>query len=292
MAETTETNLKIDPELKDLLRPLTTEEYECLEESIKDLGMAYDPIIHWNNTIVDGHHRYEICEHGGYDYELVELEFDSREEVKQWILEKQFGRRNLTPTEIKYYRGLRYTKASEGYKSGSHDGFAKQLVEEEKVSIKTLQRNAEFAKTLQEADSTVRDKVLQEFVKPTPSELKEIVKMAPKDQKKAIDSIEQGTSIEYEDIDGWISDLAEPYRQSVAYLRSVKKKMEAIAFNPTEGKYVASKHTRIKNNLDELIDAIHQCEPVSGCKDCGGVGCNNCYGTGFLSRAAKESQDK
>jgi hypothetical protein len=292
MAETTEINLKIDAEFRDLLRPLTTEEYENLEESIKELGMAYDPILHWEGVIIDGHHRHNICEHGGYDYDIVGLEFDTREEAKQWILDKQIGRRNLTPTEIKYYRGLRYTKASEGYKSGSHNGFAKQLVEEENVSVKTLQRNAEFAKSLQQADNEVRDKVLKEFVKPTNKELKEIVKMAPKDQKKAIESIEQGVGIEYEDVGDWVIELAEPYKQCVSQLRSVKKKLETIAYNPTEGKYLASKHTRIKNNLDELIDAVHQCEPVSGCNDCGGEGCNNCYGTGFLSRAAKESQDK
>ena len=293
MAETTEINLKIDEEFRDLLRPLNTEEFDNLEASIKELGMAYDPILHWEGVIIDGHHRHQICEHGGYDYDMIGLEFDTREEAKQWILDKQIGRRNLTPTEIKYYRGLRYTKAADNHTPGdSSSSFAKDMAAEENVSVKTLQRNAEFAKSLEKADTEVRDKVLKEFVKPSANELKEIVKMAPKDQKKAIESIEQGAGIEYEDIDDWVRELAEPYKQCVASLRSVKKKLESIAYNPTEGKYLASKHTRIKNNLDELIDAVHQCEPVGGCNDCGGEGCNNCYGTGFLSRAAKESQDK
>ena len=110
--------------------------------------------------------------------------------------------------------------------------------------------------------------------------------------EKAIKSIEEGSGIEYEDIDSWVVELAEPYKNSVRQLRGIRKKMEALSFNPTEGKYVAAKYTRLKNNLDELIDIIHQCEPITGCDDCGGEGCNSCYGTGFLSRAAKESQDK
>lgn len=41
--------LKIDPEFKDLIRPLRRKEYLQLEENILDEGCR-DPIIIWNNN--------------------------------------------------------------------------------------------------------------------------------------------------------------------------------------------------------------------------------------------------
>ena len=51
--------LKIDPEFKDLIRPLRRKEYLQLEENILDEGCR-DPIIIWNDYIIDGHNRYSI----------------------------------------------------------------------------------------------------------------------------------------------------------------------------------------------------------------------------------------
>ena len=278
MAEAT--NILIDEEFKDLLRPLNSEEYDSLEESIRTLGMAYDPIILWDNTIIDGHHRYGICTHGGFNYTTLDLEFDSREEAKQWIIDKQAGRRNLTALEIKYIRGQKVTKLEQ------------EAADEAGVSLRTIQLDVALAEQIDHLDPGVKENILKGTVETTTKEIKEISKMSPKGQKKAVKSIEEGKGIEYEDLDGWLTDLAEPYKISVNKLRSIRKKMEEISSDPVEGKYVASKFTRIKHNLDELIDSISQCTPVSACDDCGGEGCNSCYGTGFLSRAAKESQDK
>ena len=53
--------LKIDPELKNLLPPLTDEEYKQLEKNIKDNGFDRNfPIMEWNGYISDGHNRYSI----------------------------------------------------------------------------------------------------------------------------------------------------------------------------------------------------------------------------------------
>ena len=285
-------NISIDEEFKDLLRPLNSEEYDSLEESIRTLGMAYDPIIIWDNTIIDGHHRYGICTHGGYDYTTLDLEFDSREEAKQWIIDKQAGRRNLMPMEIKYLRGQRIAKEMKPLGKSEEGTSLPELAIEEGVSVRTLQRDVSLAKDIDQLEPEVKTSVLKGDVKATAKEIKELVKMDKRDQKKAAKSIQEGKGIEYEDIDSWITELAEPYKNSTRQLRAIRKKMEEISYNPTEGKYVASKFTRIKNNLDEVIDRISQCEPVAACVDCGGEGCNSCYGTGFLSRAAKESQDK
>ena len=57
--------LKIDPELRDLLPPLTPEEYAQLEKNI--LTNGYDrnfPIMEWNGFIVDGHNQFGVLSVG------------------------------------------------------------------------------------------------------------------------------------------------------------------------------------------------------------------------------------
>ena len=53
--------LKIDPEFVDKIPPLTAEEFQQLENNILADGLVISPIITWNDVIVDGHNRYEIC---------------------------------------------------------------------------------------------------------------------------------------------------------------------------------------------------------------------------------------
>lgn len=52
--------LEIDPEFKTLIRPLRKDEYLQLEVNLAVDGCR-EPIITWNNIIIDGHNRYEIC---------------------------------------------------------------------------------------------------------------------------------------------------------------------------------------------------------------------------------------
>ena len=52
--------LRVDPEFKNLIPPLRREEYRQLELNLVMEGCREDIIV-WNDTIVDGHNRYEIC---------------------------------------------------------------------------------------------------------------------------------------------------------------------------------------------------------------------------------------
>lgn len=87
--------IKIDSEFQSLIPPLTDDEYQRLEKSILSEGVR-EPIITWNETIIDGHNRYSICQKHGIDCPHVEREFKSRDAAKIWIIENQFGRRNLS----------------------------------------------------------------------------------------------------------------------------------------------------------------------------------------------------
>jgi len=52
--------IKIDPEFRDLIPSPTAEELANLEESLKADGCR-DALMCWDDTLIDGHKRYEIC---------------------------------------------------------------------------------------------------------------------------------------------------------------------------------------------------------------------------------------
>lgn len=77
--------LKIDKEFQALIPALTDKEYRGLEDSIVKEGCR-DAIVVWNNTIVDGHNRYEICKKNNIKFEINEttLEEYEKEDIKIW----------------------------------------------------------------------------------------------------------------------------------------------------------------------------------------------------------------
>jgi hypothetical protein len=96
-----------DSEFRRLLPEMQPEEYRQLEVNILRDGCR-DPIVVWGNIIIDGHHRYEICQKHSLPYHTVEVEFQSREEAIRWICLNQIGRRNITTELLKYQIGKRY----------------------------------------------------------------------------------------------------------------------------------------------------------------------------------------
>lgn len=89
------TMLKINEDFKRLIPPLTQEEYKQLEDNILKEGIR-EKIITWNETIIDGHNRYEIAQKWNLDYETEAKHFDSEVDVRIWMRNNQKGRRNLT----------------------------------------------------------------------------------------------------------------------------------------------------------------------------------------------------
>ena len=63
--------LKIDNELKILIRPLTQKEYSQLEQEILKKGCS-TPITIWNDIIIDGYNEYEICIRNNLPYTILE----------------------------------------------------------------------------------------------------------------------------------------------------------------------------------------------------------------------------
>ena len=88
-------NIVINEELKTLIPALTNEEYATLEYSIINDGCR-DALITWNNTLIDGHNRYEICTKHDIKYTTEPMGFADLNAVKIWMIDNQRGRRNLT----------------------------------------------------------------------------------------------------------------------------------------------------------------------------------------------------
>lgn len=95
--------LLVDAEFHSLLPPLRNSEYAGLEKSIVREGCR-NAITAWNNTILDGHARYEICVKHGIDYLVRDVELDGRLEAMEYIIDMQLCRVNLSPPEIAYTR--------------------------------------------------------------------------------------------------------------------------------------------------------------------------------------------
>ena len=113
---------RIDQELQKVMPELSEEDYKELENSLLKDGFKGSPIIVWGDIIIDGHNRYEICQKHGIPYEIKELSFDNKEEVIQWMVRAQLGRRNLTPLQriklVETYRPI-YEKQAKDNKSAN-----------------------------------------------------------------------------------------------------------------------------------------------------------------------------
>ena len=146
--------------LRDLIIPLSTEEFAQLESNILAEGCR-EALILWDNgnelILVDGHNRHKICQKHGIPYETKTLPFETREEVAVWMLNNQLGRRNLNPDQLSYYRGLKYLSAKNikgGYVNVKSKGqnelsTAERLAGEFKVSESTIKRDAKYAEGLE-----------------------------------------------------------------------------------------------------------------------------------------------
>lgn len=114
--------LQINEEYKNFIRPLQKEELEALEENLKKNGCREPITILEDNTIIEGHNRYNICRKHNIEYStFVQKSLDTEADIKLWMLYNQIGKRNYT----KFDRSM----------------FAIRIEELEKVKAKERQGN-------------------------------------------------------------------------------------------------------------------------------------------------------
>ncbi len=195
-------DLTIDKEFEELLSVLAPEELEKLENSILQYGML-DAIKIWQEPdtskwiIIDGHNRYNILKkhnidwHYWQDYKIM-TELETREDVKQWMLEQQLGRRNLSPAEryeiIQKFKSVFQKKAKENQSLGGKGSTnlpkvdtRKEMAKATGVSEGTYGKldkvmnsdNEEIKQQVREKKISI-DKAYQEIKNPTPKEKESI----------------------------------------------------------------------------------------------------------------------
>lgn len=195
-------DLTIDKELEKLLPVLAPEESEKLENNILQYGML-DPIKIWQEPdtgewiIIDGHNRYNILKkhniewHYWQDYKIMS-EFETREDVKQWMLEQQLGRRNLSEAEkyeiVQKFKSIFQKKAKENQSLGGKGSANLPKVDTRKEMSKAVgtsegtyrkldyvmkSDNEEIKQQLREKKISV-DKAYREIKNPKPKEKESI----------------------------------------------------------------------------------------------------------------------
>ena len=87
--------LQIKEEFKKLIPALSVEEFNQLEANCLAEGIR-EAILTWDGFIIDGHNRYEIATKYSLEYETKSKHFKDENEVKEWMIHNQFGRRNLS----------------------------------------------------------------------------------------------------------------------------------------------------------------------------------------------------
>jgi len=151
----------IDKEFERILPKLDEQTYAWLEENILEYGCR-EPLVLWNNILIDGHNRYSILQKHELPINTIDMVFDSRDEVLIWIISTQVSRRNLNPLQLSFYRGLHYNADKKihgdidrfvsNYPSGQNDrmqgGTAGRLAEQYRVSPKTIRRDAHVANAI------------------------------------------------------------------------------------------------------------------------------------------------
>ena len=127
-------NIKILPELKNLIPPLTEEEFEQLRLNILAEGCKDTLVVAKLDNdyiLVDGHNRYKICAENKIFFKVELKDFQNIDAIKEWMILNQLGKRNLTDLQKSYLRGLQYhrEKKKEAFKSN-----LKQFTEVDKLS--------------------------------------------------------------------------------------------------------------------------------------------------------------
>jgi hypothetical protein len=161
--------IKIDPEFKSLIPKISEDELKGLEQSILDEGCR-DPLVLWDDVILDGHNRFDICTRHEIPFKTIGKTFDNRDQAKLWIICNQLSRRNLTPEDKTYLIGIQYKleKKEVGGQLprkgvGQNEpplSTAEKIAEQHHVSPATVKRAEKFADAVDKLSPEEKKEVL------------------------------------------------------------------------------------------------------------------------------------
>ncbi len=274
-------DLIVNERIKERIPQMNVEEHLLLEESILSDGCR-DAIIAWNNTIVDGHNRYDICKKHNVVFKVTDKQFTDIEECLDFVDANQLGRRNLTNDQRMIIIGRRYNR--EKKKQGEHKGnqhtkkesgqivqipsTSERIANENKIDEKTVRRygktanafdmmqdeNPELAKDIFQGKKSLKD-----FNKKKRNEKKSLERpssegdankpAASPTSSKAIGTGVAPKTTTLEPDQDEISVLTE--KQVMSYIKKAKEKVIELQDKmKVVSKEVVKVHTKILGNSD------------------------------------------
>ena len=194
--------IQIDREFMNLTVPLTDDEQIRLERSLMREG-CLEPITIWRGVILDGHKRYKFCSYEDIEFEVREMEMDSREEAVIWICNERIRSLKKLSPMYRYLMGKWYiakkilNKEMRRHSDGSEQNpdYVKEkrnsvwdtcsrLADETGLHRTTIGKAGVFAAAMDriaDKDPTLFEAILRKEVSFT---LKEIIAMSDQDEKK------------------------------------------------------------------------------------------------------------
>ena len=199
--------LQINPKFKQIIPPLTADEFAQLEENILKLGKITDPIQVWRGVIIDGHHRYRILQkHPEIKYSTCEMPFECEAEAIAWICCVQLGRRNINEIHRDYLLGKRYAaekefrggdRKSEAQKSmGQNDPLISphitrsRIAQESNVSESTVRRAEYIANGIDAAEKEypgIKEMIFSGNITPSKNDVCRIARLPKEERKEAVE---------------------------------------------------------------------------------------------------------
>ncbi|GAB3168779.1 ParB N-terminal domain-containing protein [Telluribacter humicola] len=290
--------IKVLPELEELIPPLQEDEFRQLEENIIKEGCR-EALLIWETTedkisntgdnnshtfvLIDGHNRYRICQKNGLDFKIHLVSFPSLTEVREYMIDNQLGRRNLSPEQISYLRGKKYNaqKSSRGKydrsaqkgqnvpfdeedakdHKGQNDPFgsdtqgstSQRLAKQFNVSEKTIKRDAEFAEGLDKLSPSLRKDILSGKASVKKSDIQQLAK-AFLTTGETIDDLSQFVQIS----EGGKSEEKAQYPAIYADRKlELKKKLSDLLYKLDKGA------TQIGKICDEIIACASDLKELS-----------------------------
>jgi hypothetical protein len=242
--------IAIDPEFAGLLPERDITE---LEEQILAEGAIRDPLVVWecngSKILLDGHRRQRIRDrHPSLPMpKPVVMEFETRDEAHDWVIDNQRNRRNCTPEEDRYLLGKKYlkNKPPRGKSATVADlqvRTKQEVAKSEGVSERTVHNAAQFAQAV-DAVPELKAEVIDGKVKTSAADLKAVAALPPQAREKATERIKAGV----------------PVKRAIAAAKpSTKPDAPAAAPEPPKDEWGAP----IQEHAMEAFEAVSQFEEI------------------------------
>ena len=254
-------NIQVLPELEPYIFPLTEEEFTQLEANILQEGCR-DPLVLWKRgdmdfVLVDGHNRFRICSKHNLDYKVEQKDFASLNDVKDWMINNQLGRRNLTPEQSAILRGRLYNriKQDKNTERGPKGQFvptvnsSEKLAATHKVSEKTIKRDGLYAdgmEVIKKANQDLYNNILSRKEKIKRGDIEKLGK-ASRDSKTFPKKVSLKTAADVAKLVAKLSAQPKSPERDMAYnkgkLLEFAEKLKTLGLGKTE----------IKKLIDEVF---------------------------------------